>query len=170
LRDEPVTYYIHRWRNMSLNCRDRLSEASAIDMYIQGMHWGLRYILQGIKPHTFEELATRAHDMELSIKSSGTQGPPIQELGKVKDRQDTRKGGKSFKTDTKQALAVNTTPLRISRNKEMEAKVPPAERKPMLKPTLEELQNKVYPFPDSDVPGMLDHLLELNLIELPEMK
>mgnify|MGYP004683078557 CR=1 FL=1 len=46
--DEPVIDYINRWRSLSLNCKDRLSESSAIEMCTQGMQWGLRYILQGI--------------------------------------------------------------------------------------------------------------------------
>ena len=32
------------------------------------------------------------------------------------------------------------------------------------------MQEKQYPFPDSDISNMLDHLLELKLIKLPEMK
>ena len=56
---------------LSLNCKDQPSEIYAVEICIQGMHWGLVYILQGIKPQTFEELATRAHDMELSIASHG---------------------------------------------------------------------------------------------------
>jgi len=68
-----------RWRNFSLNCRDRLTETSALDMCIQGMYWGLCYILQGIKPKSFEELVTRAHDMELSIAAAESSSLPMQE-------------------------------------------------------------------------------------------
>ena len=71
-KDELVVDYINRWRSLSLDCKDRLYEVSVVEMCIQGMHWGLLYILQGIRPRTFEELATRAHDMELSIANHDT--------------------------------------------------------------------------------------------------
>ncbi|KAA0067628.1 retrotransposon protein putative ty3-gypsy sub-class [Cucumis melo var. makuwa] len=65
-KKEPVIY-INRWRALSLNCKDKLTELSAVEMCTQGMHWKLVYLLQRIKPRTFEELVTRTHDMELSI-------------------------------------------------------------------------------------------------------
>ena len=34
-------------------------------------------------------------------------------------------------------------------------------------PTLQEMQEKQYPFPNSDISKTLDHLLELKLMELP---
>ncbi|XP_070662809.1 uncharacterized protein [Malus domestica] len=69
-KDEPVIDYINRWRTLSLDCKDRISETSSIEICVQGMQWGLHYILQAIKPRTFDELATRAHDMELGIAKS----------------------------------------------------------------------------------------------------
>ena len=70
-KNELVVDYINRWRSLSLDCKDRLSEVLVLEICMQGIHWGLLYILQGIRPRTFEELATRAHDMELSIANHG---------------------------------------------------------------------------------------------------
>ncbi|KAL0366841.1 UNVERIFIED_CONTAM: hypothetical protein Sradi_3574200 [Sesamum radiatum] len=64
-KDESVLNYINNWRNLFLNCEDTLSEISAVELCIQGMHWELHYILQAIKSKTFEELATRAHGIEM---------------------------------------------------------------------------------------------------------
>ena len=69
---EPVIDYINRWRALSLDCKDKLTELHAVQMCTQDMYWKLLYILQGIKPHMFEELATLVHDMGLSIVNRGT--------------------------------------------------------------------------------------------------
>ncbi|KAK2980138.1 hypothetical protein RJ640_002647 [Escallonia rubra] len=76
-KEEPVVDYINRWRALSLNCKERLSETSIVEMCMQGMHWGLLYILQGNKPSTFEELVTRGHNIEIMIASHGGNDLPI---------------------------------------------------------------------------------------------
>jgi len=35
--EEPVIDYINRWRALSLKCKDRLPESSAVEMCVQGM-------------------------------------------------------------------------------------------------------------------------------------
>ncbi|KAH6831489.1 hypothetical protein C2S53_010419 [Perilla frutescens var. hirtella] len=168
-KEEPVIDYINRWRNLCLNCKDRLSEASAIEMCIQGMHWGLQYFLRGIQPRTFEELATRAHDMELSMAASGIDGPPMQEPRKFKERQDFKRSAKSFdKVPKKESMATKATFIKFIRkdaDKDTKQNVQP-EKKMHLK----EMQQKQFPFLDSDVLGIFDDLLKEGLIELPEMK
>ncbi|KAL0446043.1 UNVERIFIED_CONTAM: hypothetical protein Slati_1732200 [Sesamum latifolium] len=74
-KGEPVIDYVNHWRALSLNCKDKLLMASAIEMCIQGIHWSLIYILQRIKTRNFEELATRAHNMELSIANHNPKFP-----------------------------------------------------------------------------------------------
>ncbi|TYK04542.1 ty3-gypsy retrotransposon protein [Cucumis melo var. makuwa] len=44
-KGEPVIDYINRWRALSLDCKDKLTELSAVEMCTQGMHWELLYIL-----------------------------------------------------------------------------------------------------------------------------
>ncbi|KAM1358731.1 hypothetical protein ACFX15_044968 [Malus domestica] len=175
-RDEPVVDYINRWRNLSLDCKDRLSEISSIEMCVQGMQWGLHYILQGIKPRTFEELATRAHNMELSIAHHGKKDP-ITDF--KKDKVFSPNVDKTGKKPPKEAFTISTAPVKTasspikisSKTKANEIKKSePPRTQERYKSTLRELEQKVYPFPDSDMDAMLDDLLEKMVIELPECK
>ena len=109
--NEPVVDYINKWRSLSLDCKDRLFEISAVEMCIQGMHWGLLYILQGINPRTFEELTTRAHDMELSIATRGNTKPPIPE----ETRKEVRRNDRNAKVSLKDPMVVNTAEVKVPR-------------------------------------------------------
>ncbi|KAL0011686.1 hypothetical protein SO802_006794 [Lithocarpus litseifolius] len=121
-----------------------------------GMHWGLLYILQRIKPCTFEELATRAHDMELSLSSHGEKGLPIDK--------DTKRGDKYSKFTVEESLAITTKPIHYKKYTSI-----PQEKEWCL-PTLKEMEERTYPFPDSDVSRLLDDLQEKKIIKLPECK
>ncbi|KAL0328112.1 UNVERIFIED_CONTAM: hypothetical protein Scaly_2243800 [Sesamum calycinum] len=148
-KEELVIDYINKWKNQSLNCKDRLSETSAIEMCIQEMHCGLCYILQGILPKSFEELATRAHDMELSMIASGVEGAPVQELHRNKEKQEVKNGSKPFsKAPSKEAMAVNVAPFKLkstAKDNVAPKNNIPYER-PQRKLTLKEMQAREYLF------------------------
>ncbi|KAK4397674.1 hypothetical protein Sango_1242900 [Sesamum angolense] len=68
--EKLVIDYINRWRNLSLNYKNRLSETSTIEICIRNA-LGFLLHLQGIKPNLFEELATRAHAFEITMDLDG---------------------------------------------------------------------------------------------------
>ena len=92
------------------------------------------YILQGIKPRTFEEITTREHDMELSLSCRGEKGLPIDK--------DTKKGDKFSKSIVEVSLAITTKPIHYKKN----ASLP--QEKERCWPTLKEMEEKTYPFLD----------------------
>ncbi|KAM2903053.1 hypothetical protein COP2_002910 [Malus domestica] len=70
---------------------------------------------------------------------------------------------------TKEAMTVNTSPVKIStRGKAIQAKA--FRDQEMRRRTLNELKEKTYPFPNSDVVAMLDDLLDKKVIGLPECR
>ena len=68
-------------------------------------------------------------------------------------------------------MTVTTAPLKVPINPKIKDEKPPTiQEKGKRKSTLLEMQEKQYPFPNSDVSKMLDYLLTMKVIELPKMK
>ncbi|KAA0039179.1 retrotransposon gag protein [Cucumis melo var. makuwa] len=148
-KGEPVIDYINQWRALSLNCKDKLTELSAVEMCTQ-------------------ELATRVHDIELSITNRGAKDFLVQRMRSDKNEiNDTKKIANSVLNES---MVVQETPLKsFSKRKETKhERNHDGEEK--RRRTLREKQKKVYPFPDSDVADMLEQLIEKQLIQLPECK
>ncbi|CAL2271127.1 unnamed protein product [Prunus armeniaca] len=108
--------------------------------------------------------------MELSIASHGGKHEPV--IEHKKEKVFGQKTDKPVKKPTKEAMTINTVPVKIStRDKKREVKRMESSREvDRRRHTLKELEEKTYPFPDSDVIGMLEDLLEKKVIELPECK
>ncbi|TYK26751.1 retrotransposon gag protein [Cucumis melo var. makuwa] len=96
-KGEPVIDYINRWRALSLDCKDRLTELSAVEMCTQGMHY-----------------------KNESIASRGTKDFPVLEVRKDKE---TKSAEKVVKSIVKESMVVNTTPLSSLKEKKEELKI-----------------------------------------------
>ncbi|KAL0462824.1 UNVERIFIED_CONTAM: hypothetical protein Slati_0170000 [Sesamum latifolium] len=113
MKRRTVIDYINRWRNLSLDCKDRLLKLLQLRCAFKGCIGTSLYSPRN-STKSFEELATRAHDMELSIKTSGVEGPPIQELRKTKEKQEVKKGGKPIsKAPNNISMIVNVALFKL---------------------------------------------------------
>ena len=108
--------------------------------------------------------------MELSLSSHGEKGLPFDK--QRKEKKDMRKGDKSSRPMVKESMAIVVEPLKISskenkRTEKMDGLMQKREKRQL---TLKEMKEKTYLFPNADVQGMLENLLEKNVIKLQECK
>ena len=138
-KDEPVLDYMNSQRVLSLECKDWLSEASAVEMFTQGMHWDLLYVLQMTKPRIFQELVTKAHDMEATITSRCENS--FYPTESKKDMVEFRKNVKFSKNKAKETMATSASQLIriIGKPKLEDKKSSPFKDAKKKHPTLNEL-------------------------------
>jgi len=108
--------------------------------------------------------------MEMTI--ANRRGKTFSTFEARKDKGDFKKNPKSSKSSAKESMSITTSEsIRISGKSRVEEKQrPPMKEVGTKRPKLKELQERKYPFPDSDLSGMLDDLLEKGIIELPPSK
>ena len=66
------------------------------------------------------------------------------------------------------AVAMELVKISSKENKRMEKRASPMQEREKHRLTLKEIEEKMYLFPDVDVKGMLEDLLEKNVIKCPE--
>ena len=89
-----------------------------------------------------------------------------------KGRKEVRRNDRNTKVNLKDPVVVNTTIVKVPRRgaKANEKRLEGWQKNEVRRLTFKELEQKVYPFPNEDVPNILEQLLQMKLIELLECK
>jgi len=115
-------------------------------MYTQGIHWDLLYVLQMSKPRAFQELAIKAHDMEVIIASCRDNF--FYSTKSRNDKVEFEKNVNFPKSTMKEVMSSSTSqPIRITGKPKLEGnKRSSLKFATKKRPTLKELQEKKYQF------------------------
>jgi hypothetical protein len=62
--NEKAANFINRWRNLSLHCPQPITEPEAVRMCMNNLSPNMAIYLQGVRPISFEEFASKATNIE----------------------------------------------------------------------------------------------------------
>ncbi|XP_024311258.1 uncharacterized protein LOC112269245 [Brachypodium distachyon] len=164
--NEKAADFINRWRNLSLHCPQSLTEQEAVRMCTNNLNPETAMCLQGVRLVTFEDLASKATDIENYRQLTARRSKSAFKVAEKSGQHD------KFQAKAKPAQAMETTVANPrfrhgtapARNSEYRGEQAPR------RPSLSERQKMEYSFPVGEVGDFLAGLLQLNLIELPKSK
>ncbi|KAL6125822.1 hypothetical protein ACLB2K_073874 [Fragaria x ananassa] len=146
--DEKANAFISRWRSLHVQCSDKLTEQSAIQICSNNLLLEITAFVSTAEPQTFDELVSKASNVERHVARKKI---PIEMLFKSERADSTRDSLTIF-------VKTNETSNAYERN-DMSREL-----------TLKERKIFKYSFADEDVEEIFSVLYKENVIELPKLK
>jgi hypothetical protein len=159
--NEKAADFINRWRNLSLHCSQPITVPEAFWMCMNNLSPDMAIHLQGVRPITFEELSSKATDIE---KYMNHVSRPSRAFSKSFDKNNQR--GKQVPSKPKQMQAMEATiaPHKFQTG-DTTARLPnKGGASASRRPTVSERQNQKYSFPAEEVEDLFMGLQNLELI------
>ncbi|XP_068225055.1 uncharacterized protein [Palaemon carinicauda] len=156
---ETTNRFITRWKNEAIYCPQALEENQKVQMCYRNMHYHIHKNFLISPPTSFQELVTKAHDIEQAYNMFEKKSTATKVQNTQRDRA-AKKETHSVEADDKK--------------RRKPAEVPPDAKKSKTggtqRPSYKEKLNKKYPFPNDQVETILDQVLFNKHLELPEPK
>ncbi|CAL8989853.1 unnamed protein product [Prunus brigantina] len=149
---ENANDFIMRWRSLNLQCPEKITEQSAVQMCYNNLIPDIATFVATAEPQSFDALVSKASNVERQIARQKLATQKIQFGEKKNDKKSTK--GESLATFVKTE----------KKSDKGQSKDPPKRL------TLKERKEVKYSFDDEDVEEIFDQLLASNGITLPESK
>lgn len=147
--NEGINEFISRWRSLNLQCSEKLTEHSAVQMCSNNLLPEIATFVSTAEPQTFEALVSKASNVERQMTRK-----------KIMTQKASSKDHGILSTDESLATFVKTdTKSNACKGKEGSRKL-----------TLKERKEAKYSFDDEDVEQIFDELYKAKVIELPKPK
>ena len=143
-----------RWRSLSLQCPEKLSEQSAVQMCANNLDPQIATYIGIAEPQNFDALVSKASNVERQLALQRSTQPKREE------------GKRPIKKGDSMATFVKSSRPPNGGNNNKSGK----QREEGRRPTLQERKEKKYPFDDDDVQGIFDELMAAKAISLPDPK